>query len=112
MTSLLQASTEEINKLFKNYELIMENKKTKLIPETFTEHFIKNSGGIKKFESNIRALKATKVKKKLSFVPSKNSSTFYVDYGPEKTKESTSITFIVIKEKGKLKIDGTMINEE
>jgi len=112
MQNFLYATSDGIKELFKNYELVMEDKKTKLIPNTFTNKFIKNNGGIKKFESSIRELKIKKEKKKLSFSPSKDSSTFYVDYGPEKSQESTSIKFIVIKEEGKLKIDGTIISEE
>jgi hypothetical protein len=113
----LWASDEPLmRELFKKYDLIMNQKKVEFIDEVFTQKFIKDSGGKKELSDKILELPLRPqkslaiggvsfkkgVKGDLYFARRKSSTS-------EKSLSSESSSeFIIIKENGDFKIDGTI----
>lgn len=109
----------EMVKLYKNYEDVMSGKKSDLIEQVFSENFIKNSGGLKKLKEKIQELNKVKSlsndrhyemtwkagvgQKNVIFMRLKPIEKLIAN----KHSEST-IEFVIIKEKGKLKIESTI----
>ena len=109
----------EMVKLYKNYEDVMNGKHSHLIEQVFSENFIKNSGGLKKLKEKIQELNKVKSLSNDSHyemtwksgVGQKN--VILMRLKPiEKliaSKHSESaVEFIIIREKGKLKIESTI----
>ena len=109
----------EMVKLYKNYEDVMNGKHSHLIEQVFSENFIKNSGGLKKLKEKIQELNKVKSLNNRSHyemtwksgVGQKN--VILMRLKPiEKliaSKHSESaVEFIIIREKGKLKIESTI----
>jgi hypothetical protein len=120
--SSIHASDEKaIKELFENYEHVMSEHKTELIDDVFTKKFIKESGGKEEFIEKIKELPKAKKKTKLKRIlerwkKSKMGNMFIAkvkkDSQDSKMSEPTSSNFVLIEEGGKLKIDGTVSDDE
>jgi hypothetical protein len=104
----------EVKELFTKYDQVMDRKKIELIDEVFSKKFIKESGGKKELISKINSLPVPLVESK-SEVSWKESTKgkFYLARYKETSafKSSTGspeTEFILVKENGYLKIDGTI----
>lgn len=114
----LASDDKSMQELFNKYDAVMDQKKIDLIDEVFTEKFIKSSGGKKELiekirelpepiapnESEVRWKKGLKGKIYFAKIEEKTS-------GKKKAKTESS-QFIVVEEKGKLKIDGTISDDQ
>lgn len=111
------ASDKEMMELFKNYDSVMLKHKVELVDQVFSEKFLKSSGGKDEFISKVKELPKDE-SKSLGF-PSVTwkkgtKDEIYFANLKEVTKDKkgsqtdSGNRFIVIRENGKLKIDGTM----
>jgi hypothetical protein len=102
--------------LFSKYDLVMDHKKIELIDEVFTQKFIKEAGGKEELIEKIKELSPSKEKNaqktKMSWKKGLKSEIYFAkvkNLSPNKSKkESEESEFIIMKEDGKLKIDGTI----
>lgn len=102
--------------LFRKYDSVMDNKKIELIDEVFTQKFIKESGGKEELIEKIKELSPSAekaaAKTKMSWKKGLKSEIYFAtvkDLSQNKSKkENHESEFIVLKEDGKLKIDGTI----
>ena len=107
-----------MGELFQKYESVMDQKKIELIDEVFTKKFIKESGGKKELISKIKSLPETLTQPQTTMSWKKGlKGEVYFAKLKENTKNksaasSSEAEFIVIKENGKLKIDGTISDGE
>lgn len=105
---------KSMQELFKKYDSLMDYKKTELIEEVFTKKFILESGGKKELIEKIGELPK-------ELVPSKTQMTWKKGHKGEvylarvkeiskqkKKDNDQEAEFVVVKEDGKLKIDGTL----
>jgi hypothetical protein len=105
---------QSMNELFQKYDSIMDHKKIELIDEVFTKKFIKGSGGKKELINKIKSLPESLVQSQTTMSWKKgNKGEIYLATLKEKSlnkkiSSSSEAEFIVIKENGKLKIDGTI----
>src|SRR5690606_7520705 len=107
---------QEVRELFKKYDQVMDQQETKLIDEVFSQKFIKSSGGKKELIDKIKSLekkeKAAPSSPELSWKKGLKGEIYFVkmkENSPDKSSHSPhEAEFIVIEEKGKLKIDGTI----
>lgn len=113
--SAMASEDKAIKDLFKKYDQIMDHKQTQLIDEVFTKNFIKSSGGKEELIQKIKELPKVDqkslpkvdvswkkgAKDEVYFATLKESSNL-------KSKNSESSEFILLKEDGKLKINGTL----
>lgn len=120
--SSLANDDKEAKELFKNYAKVMDQQKTDLIEDVFSEKFIKNSGGKKELIEKIKSLPLQKTSElntpKIEIKPGVKSK----DIVFAKVSESSSLKggkrgeshseFILVRENGKLKIDGTLSDGE
>ena len=111
------SSDREMAELFMKYDSIMLKHKVELVDEVFTQKFLKESGGKSEFIEKVKELpkdqsKSLKlpavswkkgVKDDIFFANLKEHSTV-----KKKGSADSGNRFIVIREDGKLKIDGTM----
>jgi hypothetical protein len=85
----------------------MDGKKVELIDEVFTKKFIASSGGKNELSKKILTLKPSKKKSPdaslMSWRKGIKGEIYFAKYKSETTSE-----FIVVKEDGKLKINGTL----
>lgn len=107
--------------LFRNYDAIMLKHKVELVDDVFTEKFLKESGGKTEFIEKVKELpkdesKSLKlpavswkkgVKDEIFFASLKENSS-----DKKSSASSSGSRFIVVRENGKLKIDGTMSDAE
>lgn len=111
------ASDKEMAELFTNYDAIMLKHKVELVDNVFTEKFLKESGGKEEFISKVKEL--PKVETKSLGMPSVswkkgNKDEMYfanlkeISSDKKKPAKDSGNRFIVVRENGKLKIDGTM----
>ncbi len=116
-SSALASSQKEMNELFRKYDAIMLKHKVELVDEVFTEKFLKDSGGKAEFVEKVKELPKDETKSlKLPIVSWKKGAKdeiFFATLKPissdkKKSPEKTGAQFIVIRENGKLKIDGTI----
>lgn len=108
---------KSMKELFAKYDQVMDQKKVEFIDEIFSQKFIKSSGGKEELISKIKEL-PTKNEKVAPAAPSlswrrgaKNEIFFakVKEASSDKSKKDDhGSEFIVIKEDGKLKIDGTL----
>lgn len=111
--SAYSASDKEMKDLIQKYDQVMEQKKTELVDEVFTQRFLRNSGGKKEFIEKVKELPSpTKEEKDLKVTWKKGVKDkiyFAKLVGPQdkkSKKEASHTEFIVVEENGKLKIDG------
>ena len=107
-----------MGELFQKYESVMDQKKIELIDEVFTKKFIRESGGKKELISKIKSLPETLTQPQTTMSWKKGlKGEIYFAKLKENTKNKSAVSsseaeFIVIKENGKLKIDGTISDGE
>lgn len=115
------ASDKEMTDLFKKYDAVMLSHKVELIDEVFTEKFLTSAGGKKEFSEGVKELPKSDakslsapnitwkkgVKDEIWLAKRKEA----VDKKKGQPAESGN-QFIIVKENGKLKIDGTMSDAE
>jgi hypothetical protein len=110
----LGVNDQSMSELFKKYESVMDHKKIELIDEVFTKKFIKESGGKKELIKKIKSLPESLVQSQTTMSWKKgNKGEIYLAKLKEKSMNknipiSNEAEFVVIKEDGKLKIDGTI----
>lgn len=108
-----------MKELFSKYGAVMDLKKVELLDEVFSQKFIKESGGKEELISKIKELSTTenkslKSKSEMSWRKGLKGEIYFA-----KVKETISVSnnkksitheaeFIVVKEDGKLKIEGTL----
>jgi hypothetical protein len=111
------ASDKEMAELFRNYDSIMLKHKVELVDQVFSEKFLKNSGGKEEFIAKVKEL--PKDESKSLAIPSvtwkkgNKDELYFANLKPissdkKKSAPDSGSRFIVIRENGKLKIDGTM----
>jgi hypothetical protein len=112
---------KEMRALFDNYERVVKYHQVELISDVFTEKFLKENGGIKEFEAKIKEQPKAKAKKGLKKMlqkwrESKVRGMFFAKVqnqnSGQKQPSQHSPQFIVVEEKGKLKIDGTISDDD
>jgi len=123
-TTLLFAAPEDatIKELFAKYEKVVDAHQVELVDEVFTKNFLEGNGGKEEFIKKVKSEPKTKEK---SIQPSKitwkkgvmNEMYFAKVPAPasadKKAKEEAATSeFILVKENGKLKIDGTLSDAE
>lgn len=107
-------SDKDMNELFKKYESVMDQKKVALIDEVFSEKFIKESGGKDELILKIKELTPppSSPKSSISWKKGQRGDIYLArmkEINPNKSKlKNHEAEFIVVEEKGKLKIDGTI----
>ena len=94
-----------IKELFVKYEKIMFEKKLDLIDEVFSQKFLKESGGKSEFIGKVKGLAQPKKKKPLAPTWKKGKRS---DIYLAKLRAGAGSEFIIVREAGTLKIDGTM----
>lgn len=102
--------------LFSKYDSVMDHKKIELIDEVFTQKFIKEAGGKEELIEKIKELappnEKSAQKTKMSWKKGLKNEIYFAtvkNLSPNKSKkENHESEFIVMKEDGKLKIDGTI----
>lgn len=111
------SSDKEMAELFRNYDAVMLKHKVEIIDQVFTEKFLKNSGGKNDFIEKVKEL--PKDESKSMGIPSvtwkkgNKDEIYFANLKPhssdkKKGSADSGNRFIVIREDGKLKIDGTM----
>lgn len=120
--SMARASDEKsIKELIQKYELVMSEHKIELVDEVFTKKFLRESGGREEFIEKIKELPKAKKKTKLKRIlerwkKSKIGNMFVAkvrkDSNSKNNSEVPSSNFVIVEEDGKLKIDGTISNDE
>lgn len=112
------SSDKEMTELFTKYDQVMLQHKVELVDEVFTEKFLKDSGGKAEFVQKVKELPLLKSRMlkspEVSWKKGNKDEIFFANLKPdamEKKKAShddDGSRFIVVREGGKLKIDGTM----
>lgn len=111
------SSDKEMAELFVNYDAIMLKHKVELVDKVFTQKFLKDSGGKDEFVAKVKELPKDESKSlKLPSVSWKkgNKDEIYfanlkeVSSDKKKAASDSGNRFIIVRENGKLKIDGTM----
>jgi hypothetical protein len=103
-----------MGELFQKYESVMDQKKIELIDEVFTKKFIRESGGKKELISKIKSLpdSLTQPQTSMSWKKGLKGDVYFAklkeNTNNKSSGSSSEAEFIVIKENGKLKIDGTI----
>lgn len=103
-----------MNELFQKYDQVMDYKKTDMIDDIFTAKFIKESGGKQELIEKIKELPTPKNKKastsKTTWRKGLKGDMYFAKLKEVSSnkKDSHEAEFVVIKENGKLKIDGTL----
>lgn len=120
--NVIASDEKEATTLFKQYSKVMDLHKTDLIDEVFTAKYIKNAGGKKEL---IEKIKELPILKSADITPPEvkvQQGVKSPDIVFAKVKEKTSqkgkketyshSDFILVRENGKLKIDGTISDGE
>lgn len=118
--NLMASDDKAIKDLFNKYDLIMDHKKIELIDEVFTKSFIQNSGGKEELISKIKELPTPKEKSlpqsKLTWKKGQKGDIYLATLEEtsklKNKKHSEKAEFVVLKEEGKLKINGTISDGE
>ncbi len=111
--SAFAVDDKSMQELFSKYDSLMDQKKVDLIDEVFTQKFIRDSGGKQELTDKIKELATppSPIKTKMSWSKGQKGEIYLAkvkEISSNKKKDSHEAEFIVIKEDGKLKIDGTM----
>ncbi len=118
-SSFAKTESVEMKELFAKYDQVMDSHKVELVDEIFTKKFLEENGGKAEFIEKVKSLPKLKSLKK---VPSevtwkkgtKDEIFFASVKEPSLMKSKTQKAehlgsqFVVVKENGKLKIDGTL----
>ncbi len=115
------SSDKEMAELFKNYDAVMLKHKVELVDKVFSQKFLKDSGGKEEFIAKVKDL--PKDESKSLAIPSvtwkkgNKDEIFFANLkenssDKKKGTPDSGNRFIVIREDGKLKIDGTMSDAE
>ena len=118
----LAGSDKEMKELFFKYDAVMDAQKVELIDEVFSKKFLREVGGKDEFIANIKELPKKDEKSlkapRLSWKKGTKDEIFFAkrfESSDLKAKEAkakhSGSSFIVIKEDGKLKIDGTISDD-
>jgi len=113
--SAIASEDKAIKELFKKYDQVMDHKQTELIDDVFTKNFIKSSGGKEELIQKIKELpkvdQKSLTKQDVSWKKGTKDEVYFATLkAPSnlKSKHSESSEFIILKEDGKLKINGTL----
>ncbi len=114
--SAIASEDKAIKDLFKKYDQVMDHKQTELIDEVFTKNFIKSSGGKEELIQKIKELPKVDQKSipklEVSWKKGTKDEVYFAtlkETSNLKSKHSESSSeFIILKEDGKLKINGTL----
>ncbi len=115
--NMAYASDEKaIKELIKNYDKVMTEHQTELVDEVFTKKFLSESGGKEEFIEKIKELPKVKKKSKIkrileSWKKSKVGNMLVAKVRKDVSTKSSS-NFVIVEEEGKLKIDGTISDDE
>lgn len=117
-------SDKEVSEVFAKYDTIVQEHKFELVDEVFTAKFLKDVGGKEEFIQNIKEFPRENNKSKSLSFPSKvqwkkglRDEIYFakkveVSNLKSNSKEAKSDkSFILKKENGKLKIDGTISDD-
>jgi hypothetical protein len=110
----LGVTDPEVKELFSKYDAIMDHKKVELIDEVFSKKFIKESGGKKDLIKKIKGLPLSLIEttSKVTWKKSPKGKFYLARYEEisslKKAPPAHGAEFILIKENGMLKIDGTI----
>lgn len=121
-TGLFASSDKEMAELFLKYDSIMNAQRVELIDGVFTEKFLKNVGGKEEFIESIKSLPKLDMKSvkfsKVKWRKGTKDEIFFAKRSQTsnlKSKEPAAPvagpSFIIVKEDGKLKIDGTISDD-
>jgi len=104
---------KSMQELFSKYDSVMDQKKTDLIDEVFTQKFIRDSGGKQELTDKIKELTTppSPSKTKMSWKKGQKGDVYLAkvkEISTNKMKTAHESEFIIIIEDGKPKIDGTM----
>jgi hypothetical protein len=119
--SALASSDKEMADLFKKYDAVMMAHKVELIDEVFTQKFLVSAGGKKEFSEGVKELPKSDEKflsaPVITWKKGVKDEIWLVKRKVETKKKKGPPTesgnqFIIVKENGKLKIDGTMSDAE
>ncbi len=111
------SSDKEMAELFTNYDSIMLKHKVELVDKVFTEKFLKNSGGKEEFVEKVKELPKDESKSlglpSVSWKKGNKDEIYFanlkeISSDKKKSSKDSGNRFIVVRENGKLKIDGTM----
>lgn len=111
------SSDKEMAELFMNYDAIMLKHKVELVDKVFTEKFLKNSGGKEEFVAKVKELPKSEAKSislpSVSWKKGNKDEIYFanlkeISSDKKKSSHDSGSRFIVVREEGKLKIDGTM----
>ena len=109
---------KSMQELFKKYDSVMDQKKIELIDDVFSKKFISESGGKQELIDKIKELPnmLAVTKTEMTWKKGHKGETYFArvkDVSSNKKKDASPVTeFVVIKEDGKLKIDGTVGDAE
>ena len=108
--SAFASPEKEVKTLFENYDEVMSRQKIELIDEVFTQEFLKEHGGKEEFVTKVKTLPYLKKKKGLGIMLQKLKASKVGKFFSIKAKSGAahSSEFILKKENGKLKINGTV----
>ena len=118
--SVAHASTERaMRNLFIKYDAIMLRQQTQYVDQVFTTNFLKAHGGKEEFIAMIKELPKDGGKSLLppifSWKKTRSDKLFFATLKPldaafksNEKKEHNGTQFIIVKERGKFKIEGTI----
>lgn len=106
----LAVDEKSMQELFKKYDIVIDDKKTELIDDIFTEKFIKDSGGKTQLAQKIKEMSGPKSKSEVNWQKGHKDEIYLAKVKFVGDKSSKVSTFRVIEVKGKPKIDG-MVND-
>ncbi len=120
-SQIAAASDKELHKLFTKYDSIMLRQRVEYIDDVFTKKFLDAHGGKEEFVAMVKELPKDELKSlqppRFSWKKGSKDELFFATLQPLnsefKSMENTShgTRFIIVKEKGKLKIEGTMSDD-
>jgi hypothetical protein len=112
------SSDKEMAELFMNYDAVMLKHKVELVDDVFTEKFLKQNGGKKEFIEAVKELPKSESKSlslpKVSWKKGVKDEMYFAslqEISSDKKKaapKKSGSQFIVVRENGRLKIDGTL----
>jgi hypothetical protein len=112
------STDQSLNDLFRKYEMVMDQKKTEYIDQVFSKRFIKESGGKKILEKKILqgpSTLAPKPKLKWALTKGTKSDLYLAKVSEVNSKkiseEKSEAEFIIIREDGIFKIEGTLSDD-
>lgn len=119
--SVIASDESEMKLLFTRYDQVMSSLSDQ-VEDVFSKKFLEENGGKEGFQEKIKGLaksnfKSMPVAKDLSFKKGVKSDLYFAKYTEKRTEKSlkgshTGSQFIIVREDGKLKIDGTLSDGE